>query len=191
MPRYAERVAALGLSGGDQTGMWMLNYPFPYSDQAAAIRFASTAATLGRLLRQPASDPRASLRTYLAHRDALAGAVPARDWRYLEFQLWQEGVARWTELTAAQRSRDPALREVGASQERAVVQELGAANLTRDGRIALYALGAGEAMLLERCRSRWQARYPAELGTGPLLRAALEDCAPRRQTPVRRRAATR
>jgi len=28
-PRYFQAVQDLGLSHGDNTGMWMLNYPFP------------------------------------------------------------------------------------------------------------------------------------------------------------------
>ena len=35
-PGYFQGVEALGLSGGDQTGMWMLNYPFPYKTPAVA-----------------------------------------------------------------------------------------------------------------------------------------------------------
>ena len=37
-PDFYAKVAALGLSRGDQTGMWMLNYPFPY--EASAVEKA-------------------------------------------------------------------------------------------------------------------------------------------------------
>src|SRR5215218_4041507 len=39
-PDYYARVGALGLARGDQTGMWMLNYAFPYDSSAARTRFA-------------------------------------------------------------------------------------------------------------------------------------------------------
>ena len=31
-PEYLKAIDDLGLSKGDATGMWMLNYPFPYDD---------------------------------------------------------------------------------------------------------------------------------------------------------------
>jgi hypothetical protein len=37
---YSQAVAALGLSHGDQTGMWMLNYPFPYTNAGVVRTFA-------------------------------------------------------------------------------------------------------------------------------------------------------
>jgi hypothetical protein len=180
LPRYAERVDALGLSGGDLTGMWMLNYAFPYKEAVTVERFRAASAALAVGLK-PDADPRRALATYLSARDALAASVPARDWRYAEFQLWQEGVARWTELAAAERSPDPELRQAGKALAESVRRELARSDLAVNGRVAFYALGAGEAMLLERCRSRWKPRYPHVMSTGPLLRAALEDCAGNRR----------
>ncbi len=37
-PEYYREVEQLGLSNGDQTGMWMLNYPFPYQSAAFLSR---------------------------------------------------------------------------------------------------------------------------------------------------------
>src|SRR2546421_11708217 len=39
-PGYFQAVEALGLSRGDATGMWMLNYPVPYEDPKVAQSFA-------------------------------------------------------------------------------------------------------------------------------------------------------
>jgi hypothetical protein len=39
-PGYYPAVEALGLSKGDKTGMWMLNYPFPYEVPEIADAFA-------------------------------------------------------------------------------------------------------------------------------------------------------
>jgi hypothetical protein len=54
------------------------------------------------------------------------------DYRYLEFQLWQEGVARSIEYAAA----------------RAAAR-----------RIAFYLLGAAIALLLDNTRSGWKRTY--------------------------------
>src|SRR5437868_13397017 len=40
-PPYFRAVQDLGLSHGDNTGMWMLNYPFPYEKPEVAQSFAS------------------------------------------------------------------------------------------------------------------------------------------------------
>jgi hypothetical protein len=50
-PRYYAGVDALRLSRGDQTGMWMLNYPFPYTRADVAARCATMGKALGEALR--------------------------------------------------------------------------------------------------------------------------------------------
>src|SRR5262249_50802312 len=39
-PRFYAEVDALGLARGDMTGMWMLNYPFPYTTPAVKEQFS-------------------------------------------------------------------------------------------------------------------------------------------------------
>lgn len=140
--------------------------------------FASAASRLRSALERPDKERLAALRDYMAVRDVLGSTVSPDDRRYLEFQLWQEGVARWTEIAASERSRDPAMRKVGRAQRQAVLDELDRADLRSRQRAALYAFGAAEAMLLEQCGARWRNRYPAVMSMAPLLRAALDDCAP-------------
>src|SRR5687767_4715561 len=48
---YYARVAALDLAGGDSSGMWMLNYPFPYSSPVVSGAFAAMAGALRAALR--------------------------------------------------------------------------------------------------------------------------------------------
>src|SRR5690606_10038020 len=47
---YAEAVASLDLAGEDQTGMWMLNYPFPYDSSAIVEPFSNYRDELLRTL---------------------------------------------------------------------------------------------------------------------------------------------
>jgi hypothetical protein len=169
-------VRALGLDGGDQTGMWMLQYAFPYADAAVQERFAAA----GRALLAAIDRPRDSVRraAYLRARSALAASVPAQDWRYAEFQMWQEGVARWTEIEAARSWPDEQMRAAGAALHRSTLAELGAPRLGENRRVALYALGAGEAMLLEACRTNWRERYLDTLSMGPLTARVADACRP-------------
>ena len=52
-PGYYQAVAALGLSHGDQTGMWILNYPFPYTSASVTKSFAALRDQLLRLRQHP------------------------------------------------------------------------------------------------------------------------------------------
>lgn len=175
-PDYWARVEALDLSGGDQTGMWMLTYPFAYDDLQVASAAHTAAGALAALLDRDAAPTADDVAAYLAARRALAATVTARDWRYAEFQMWQEGVARWTEIAAAQSFDDQAYQEAGRSRRRTVLDELATLDLTEDQRLVFYALGAGEAELLERCGTDWQAHYFDQMELGPLLVTATETC---------------
>ena len=163
---YQADVAALDLAGGDDSGQWMLDFPFPYDDPDAGARFNGLCAAI---------------------RAALAGDVPV-EWvaeamvgltavlpddanRYLGFQLWQEGVARYVQVRVARVAGErfapsaelvalPGYRpfaEVADELERQILDELAAPRLAERRRIAFYAAGAGLAMLLERI-SRLAAR---------------------------------
>ena len=41
MAGYYKAVDSLSLSGGDKSGMWMLNYPFPYTDSAVVDKYTA------------------------------------------------------------------------------------------------------------------------------------------------------
>jgi hypothetical protein len=173
LPGYQDGVMALDLTRGDTTGMWMLDYPFPYDSApiaAAAQRFADA---LGD--REKARVAWQALATTLAPADA----------RYLEFQLWQEGVARWVEYAvthaAATDGGAPApafdalpdhetYAALAARQQRQLVAELAPLALPERRRVAFYPLGASIALLLDRQGPEWKRRYIAEpFRLGPLL----------------------
>jgi hypothetical protein len=174
LPRYYERVSALDLANGDQTGMWMLNYAFPYADADVQSAFALAAIALADAIEAPRGARMTKGQAYLKARQDLEAKVSSRDWRYFEFQLWQEGVARWTELSVAERAKSQPLAEAGRALRVSVLKDLRTPNLQRDGRLAVYSFGAGEAMLLERMRPGWRKCYQRELSLGPLFRKACE-----------------
>lgn len=171
------RVAALDLAGGDTSGMWMLDFPFPYADAAVGEAYGGAARALAAALAargQPQFGARVA--DYLARRRAFAAAAGARNWRYLEFQLWQEGVARWTELALGNASADAAMHADAAAREAAILRALNQPDLAGQQRLVAYPMGAGEALLLEACRAPWRARYPALLALGPLIEDAARSC---------------
>jgi hypothetical protein len=176
-PGYYDRVGALDLSGGDQSGMWMLNFAFPYGDAGAGEAFAlSSRALTDALAARGTARFLPAFDRYLAARRAFSHGVGERNWRYLELQLWQEGVARWTEIELGRAYPDAAVRASARDLEAATLNQLRAPDLKGQGREIAYPLGAGEAMLLQACGPAWRKAYPRVLAVGPLLEAARANC---------------
>jgi hypothetical protein len=165
---YHADVAALGLAGGDETGRWMLDFPFPYDDPEASARFTLLCAAIRAALID--GGPTAPVARAVS---ALAEVLPEDAYRYLGFQLWQEGVARYVQyrvaLMAAERFQpSPAFRaladyrpfsSVAAELRRELLAELAEPRLAERRRVAFYAAGAGMAMLLDRVSPGWQRGY--------------------------------
>jgi hypothetical protein len=179
---YYPGVAGLGLSGGDSTGMWMLNYPFPYDSQPVGQAVRRLALAL-----RAALDPqsKSGLEPVIRARDALRGQLSPADYRYLEFQLWQEGVARYVEYRAANlasRTKTPAefaalsdyqpYSAAATDRQRGLLQELEGTDLQRNRRVSFYPIGAAIALLLDRTTGQaWKEAYSRR----PFALAALLD----------------
>lgn len=160
-PDYYQGTAALNLSGGDESGMWMLNYPFPYEREETADAFNVMAdRLLVALESRNKSTFGDALIIYWAARKLARNTLSDADWRYLELQLWQEGVARWTEGAIAALSDTYALAAESARAQ--VRQELLNLDLRTQKRVAFYPIGAAEAALLEAGGREWRTSYWAE-----------------------------
>jgi hypothetical protein len=174
-PDYFPRVEALGLARGDRTGMWMLNYAFPYDSSIVQARFAALAAQLDSALLATSADERRShwLAAQVA-RATLRAALAPDDDRYLDFQMWQEGVARYTELLAARfaaRRYTPtgSFRTLpdfipfatAAARIEAGIHAGLYAPLNERRRTAFYPLGAAYALMLDEMVPGWRAKYLA------------------------------
>lgn len=176
-PGYQEAMTALSLAGDDRSGMWMLNFPVPYDDPALGAAFARASLSLAAAVE--AKDPgdfKARVRDYLDARKAFASAAGDRNWRYIEFQLWQEGVARWTEIRLGQAYSDPAIRAASDALDQETRAALRSPNLKGQRRVFVYAYGAAEAMLLDRCDPSWRGRYLRAPALGALLEDAVRTC---------------
>ena len=102
-PRYYPGLESLGLSRGDQTGMWMLNYPFPYGKPEVAQGFSHLRDLLLAVLAENRDGEFATLaKRYVVERKKFLAQLSSDDHKYFSFQLWQEGVARYTQIKAAE-----------------------------------------------------------------------------------------
>lgn len=165
LPDHYARTAALGLSDGDQSGMWMIQYPFPYRDPAVASAYRAAADSLLLALTSDEQGLRSATRRYLAKRAAFATAAGDRNWRYYEFQLWKEGVARWTELEIARRAGGEWSTEAAAHWSEQL-ETLRSGELPDLERVSVYAFGAAEAALLDRNDPQWRGCYRVTLQLG-------------------------
>jgi hypothetical protein len=169
-PDYYAGVSRLQLARGDTTGRWMLEYAFPYDSPPVQRAMRSLAIALARALDAPPDARVESLRAVVHARDALRHRLSAADYRYFEFQLWQEGVARFIEYAVARAAADTG--EPSAEFQRlvdyepysraahnaptALRQELERLDLAQSRRVAFYPIGAAVALLLERTRDDWK-----------------------------------
>jgi len=172
-PGYYEAVNQLDLSGGDKSGMWMLNYPFPYTDSAIAAQYKNYTQALSRSLLAISTDSfEVQFKVYVLERERLQLLLKPSDYRYFSFQIWQEGIARYTEYKFLELLDDytpskeaSALsdfvslklfhRALYKNQLRRITQW----QLSEHQRDCFYALGFGEGLILDRINSMWRNKY--------------------------------
>jgi hypothetical protein len=172
-PDYQAEVAKLDLAKGDTTGMWMLNFRFPYDQPEVVDGFNRVKAALLEALHE--SDKKrfkTKSAVYLAERKKFIGSLKADDRRYFEFQVWQEGLARYTQIKAAEaaasyqptddfkRLKDYESFADYAKRARTDTEnELSQADIAKWQRVVFYPYGACEGLLLDRLNPKWQSVY--------------------------------
>jgi len=154
--------------------MWMLNYAFPYDSPEVKQQFSVLSRLLGEALQtKNKSIFSTKLAAYLETRQQLQKMLSPDDYKYLSFQLWKEGLARYTEyriakLAAAKYKPSKefhALKDFTSFETVAhqimgtTIKELSTLRLEDYKRVAFYSLGAGEGLLLDRVNPKWQSRY--------------------------------
>ena len=177
-PTYYKEVDELNLSGGDQTGMWQLNFAFPYKDAQISERFSALSKLLAETLQaKKKSEFSAKLDEYLKARLAFQQMLSPNDYKYFSFQIWQEGIARYTEWRIA----DLAAREYKLGKEFLALKDytplkevaetilnkqikatLPTLQLEKSERLVFYSFGAAEGLVLDRANPKWQSRYLSE-----------------------------
>lgn len=172
-PNYFSRVEALDLSNGDQTGMWMLNYPFPYTEKTVQKSFLAYAKALQSAVSTIGTSRfKMAYATYSEKRRWLQEVLDEKDYGYFSFQLWQEGLSRHNEYVYGHLLKDYKISEeiIGMEgftpideQVRVLRQrELGNLqnmSLGEQKRLIFYSLGFAEGLLLEAKNPDWRKKY--------------------------------
>ncbi len=173
-PNFFKDTEALNLSRGDQTGMWMLNYPFPYETPVVKNLFSDLVRSLLAAIttKSPALFGE-RMANYLVARYTIKRILSPDDYKYFAFQTWKEGIARYTEYRVAKWAATkyrptPEFRKLNdfttftaASNQvyDGIVHELSTLKLEEYKRVAFYPIGAGEALLLDKIKPGWRNSY--------------------------------
>src|SRR4030095_14135194 len=173
-PDYDAGVALLDLSGGDNSGMWMLNYPFPYEDQNISDQFSNLLhAAMLTVLSKSDRYFKQNFKKFIEQREKFIKLLNEKDYRYYSFQIWQEGIARYTEFKILELIKD---RFNVSQQMRALpdytsmdslylqmfdklIMNAEQFHLSEVKRVAFYTMGALEGLILDRVNPGWRIYY--------------------------------
>ena len=170
---YYTSVAALDLAGGDETGMWQLNYPFPYDSLPVIHQYTKYTNALSKAVSGiDAKNFRHLFKEYLVERKNFVQLLKLADYRYFSFQLWQEGIARYTEYKFLQ-LLDEYTPSNGISllsdftpfkkfKEQFLVSHLASVNglkLEKEKRVCFYDIGLAEGILVDKLNPKWRSQY--------------------------------
>lgn len=172
-PNFYADVNALNLARGDQTGMWMLNYAFPYDRVEVQQQFAAMSELLAAALRAPKQQRASRVRDYLAARGKFRQLVESDDYKYLAFQFWKEGIARYTEYRLAQLAATSyrptkqfralpdyrSFADVAGTTREGIFRQLLTQKLGESKREVVYSFGAAEGLLLDQIKPGWRRQY--------------------------------
>jgi hypothetical protein len=154
--------------------MWMLDYPFPYENEVVSAKYKSlTQSAKNVVLENDSILFKEKLSAYLNERKEFMKMLSEKDYRYISFQLWQEGLARYTELKFAECIRNS--YEPGASfieledyispdsfyvdMREKLIYKATNQTLWENKRDCFYTLGALEGLILDVVNPGWKEMY--------------------------------
>jgi hypothetical protein len=180
-PTFYADVNALNLSRGDQTGMWMLNYAFPYEREAVQEQFVLMSKLLAEAIREQSrkgakTQGAAQVRAFLEARHEFQAMLAPDDYKYISFQFWKEGIARYTEYRVAQLAASRyrpgkefralkdyrSFADVARKTYEGIFHQLATQKLGKSKREVVYSYGAAEGLLLDKTRPGWKRKYLVE-----------------------------
>jgi hypothetical protein len=153
--------------------MWMINFNFPYNSDVVNEQFNIYALSLYKALNSADNHNfNDAFRDFLTERNKLKNMLDPRDYRYLSFQHWQEGVARYTEykfldLLEAYKPLDGITSltdhipysELKEKHLNNLKEKLLDPSLAVNKRLIFYYTGMAEAILLDKLNPSWRSLY--------------------------------
>jgi hypothetical protein len=171
---YTKDVNSLDLAGNDSTGMWMLNYPFPYKNPEVSKQFNILTEAAKDAAFSPFNQFEDKFKKYNDERKNFKKLLDENDYRYFSLQIWQEGIAMYTELKFLEAIKDTGYEATGditgledyltyAEQYQKTLNNIKetstALKLEESQRACFYYLGAMEGIILDRISYNWRDLY--------------------------------
>jgi hypothetical protein len=170
---YYNSVDKLDLSNGDQTGMWQLNYAFPYEDSLINKEYLQLTTTLFAALSNiNNSNFSKQFKQFKIARSLFQKLLKPADYRYFSFQLWQEGIASYTEYKFLQSMANfKVSKEMSKLPDyvpfksykkifyESQMKSLANLRLRTEQRVCFYAVGFAEGILLDKLNQKWRQQF--------------------------------
>ncbi|MFM9910003.1 MAG: hypothetical protein ACKVOW_11720 [Chitinophagaceae bacterium] len=170
---YQAGVEKLNLSGGDQTGMWMLNYPFPYDSIPVIDLYEKYSGALLKAVQAIGKKEfKKRVSTFMKEKKNFQRILSPKDYRYFSFQVWQEGLANYTEYKFLQSlnlynvsnevKNIPGYIPVKEYVEQyylSQLKNLKELKLREQQRVCIYAVGFAEGIILDALQPKWRKKY--------------------------------
>lgn len=167
-PNYYKYVNDIKPSSA-KDGSWMLNYQFPYSDKKLLALFKK----LGRsLLKAVDSKNESDYLEYKKIKGSISKRLKRDDLSYMNFQIWQEGIARYVEIQSLKKMSEEYFSDefkklkdfelpqsVLSRKLKRIRKKLSHLDLGKQKRGAFYVLGLYEGLALDIFKSEWKERY--------------------------------
>ncbi|MBS1493290.1 MAG: hypothetical protein JST55_07260 [Bacteroidetes bacterium] len=173
--KYQDALNKLDLKDGDESGMWILNYKFPYEDSVVNSSFNNLKSKLISAYQSINTKSfRKKTAGYLKEKQRFKKIVSEKDSKYFEFQLWQEGIARYTEYEVLnyllkndyQFSQDfkslsdyETLYDNYQKRLKRLDEEIDKITLKENQRNCVYSFGAIEGLILNKYKPAWRKNY--------------------------------
>lgn len=172
-PKYFIESDALNLADGDDTGMWQLNYPFPYKNPKVVKAYEVYTDALYDAVTAIGTDGWSkALDNFMKKREIFKSSLTVDDYKYISFQWYQEGIARYTEFEFLELLADyeptadlkkisdfipfNEYRDTFYNEHLENVRTL---KIEEVGRVAFYDVGFAEALILREVNPGWRRKY--------------------------------
>lgn len=155
---YFQKTNELDLARDSTDFMWQLNYPFPYED----MKIGRIIDEMCSILVKSWEDEEVSISKYFKLRNELKKSISEKDYRYFNFQVWQEGLPRYLEVALVKEAISSGytpLNELLEEYNKEINQALKDPDFSNRKRILYYSLGAAEWNLIDKSLKDWKSSY--------------------------------
>ncbi|TVQ19556.1 MAG: hypothetical protein EA361_00670 [Bacteroidetes bacterium] len=169
-PNYNENIAVLAQKISGDSDNWMLDYDFPYNDATLNKLFKEYSnSLLETFISLNKNDLKEKMERYVINQAEIRNHLTSHDYSYFQFQVWQEGIATYTEYKYlnALNNNSKYFHEKYALDFTLKNEDLITAyasgllnsNLQKNTRNLFYAIGLLKGIIMDAANPEWKTDY--------------------------------